>query len=150
MSQQENKQGRQNIDDDRLSWVLSGILIGTFLDISTTIILITTWVIVTNRPFPKVLGGYYPRDISSGLFNWIGTKFSRDHIKNTPDVLSEDGRTINTPVNSGRILNDLSNLEKSVPSEPSLLSSVQNISLVVPLQMTRETTSGKSERVVEQ
>ena len=85
----------QPLDFNRLSWFVSGVIIGSILHTTTTMVLILSWIIVTNEPLPKILGGHYPQNILKSIFRYISTKTKRK--KKMDKDTSDD---INTPVNN--------------------------------------------------
>ena len=60
------------MDLAKSSLFLSGLLVGSFLDTKTTLILLTIAVIIENKPLPVIVGGYAPQDIVSSLMIKLG------------------------------------------------------------------------------
>ena len=84
------------LDFNRLAWFLSGLIVGSILHTTTTLILVISWIIVTNEPLPKVLGGYYPQNILRGIFDLINSRARRKHKNKSPSS-SSSSPTLSQP-----------------------------------------------------
>ena len=65
------------MDFDRASWFMAGLLIGNFLNTFTTVTLLLTWVVISNRPLPDCLGGYLPQDVLAAIFILLNVWISK-------------------------------------------------------------------------
>ena len=77
---------RNHMDFSRVAWFTSGLIVGSILDTSTTMVLVVAWMLVSNEPLPKMLGGYYPQQIVSYIFRSIEQKLKKKHKLNNNDM----------------------------------------------------------------
>ena len=59
-----------DLDFDRIAYVTSGVIIGSLLDRTTTLVLILTWILVANKPLPAAFGGILPQSLFFLLINY--------------------------------------------------------------------------------
>lgn len=134
------------LDFSRLSWFVSGLVIGSIFHTTTTLVLILSWIIVTNERLPAFLGGYYPQNILKGLFNIITNRFTSNK-KDKVDVSSENTKLDNEikivqslqprqPLHPHQPIQSLQSLQKDVTyliQQPALtLSAAETVSFVKP------------------
>ena len=62
------------MDFDRASWFMFGLIVGNFLNTVTTTILLIIWVVISNKPLPQYLGGFYPQDILAVTVGLLGRR----------------------------------------------------------------------------
>jgi len=64
------------MDFDRAAFFISGLLVGSFLDRLTTLILMGTWITIRNGPLPNYLGGGRPQDLIAWCSCMVVSKLS--------------------------------------------------------------------------
>ena len=139
--------GSRHLDFNRLAWFVSGLIIGNTLHTLTTLVLVISWVIVTNEPLPTMLGGYYPQNILRSIFEYIDSKLKRKN-KNNHKNNHKNTRTVDPK-------SDLSGVNEPQPKSQSMLQ-FQGSSIVampintMPVMMNTPFILDDKSRVVEQ
>ena len=75
---------------------LSGLLVGSFLETKTTLILLGVGLVISNNPLPEIIGGGTPRDIVGQMIIKIIRSGRRFLTDSTEDHISEREKK-NTP-----------------------------------------------------
>ena len=78
------------MDFNRVAWFTSGLLVGSILDTTTTLILIVSWMLVVNEPLPEMFGGYLPQQMVRSVFKWIRSKSPKVNSRKIDDVQEPD------------------------------------------------------------
>ncbi len=79
---------------------LAGLIVGSFLERWTTLILLSTWLTVRNNPMPNYLGGAKPQDMIAYVMSFITVKLLYYHSawRPAPNILPAadpvDGRIV--------------------------------------------------------
>lgn len=96
---------KNRMDFSRIAWFTSGLVVGSILDRSTTLILILAWMLVSNEPLPAMLGGYQPQQIASYIFRSIEYRLKKqtknDNVEDTADNIDTVIEEIDTSSSSG-------------------------------------------------
>ncbi len=86
------------MDFNRVAWFTSGLLVGSVLDTSTTLMLIIAWIVVVNEPLPEMFGGCRPQQIIGGFVRLIGSMRRKDDpVKVASDLQIVDIQEIHDP-----------------------------------------------------
>jgi len=130
------------LDFNRLAWFVSGLIIGNTLHTLTTLVLLLSWIVVTNEPLPTMLGGYYPQNILRNIFEYINSKLKRRN-SNIDTVNKVD------PTSKS---NDLNEPQLHPQSQFQLQgSSIVTIPLnTIPMMMATPFRANDEPRIVEQ
>ena len=136
------------LDFNRLAWFVSGLIIGNTLHTLTTLVLLVSWIVVTNEPLPSMLGGYYPQNIMRNIFEYINSKLKRRNKNINKNVNKVD------PTSNSNDLNE-SQFQPQFQSQFQPQFQLQGPSIVtLPLNtipiMTTSFMTNDEPRIVEQ
>ena len=73
---------------------VAGLIVGSFLDRLTTLILLGTWLTVRNNQLPNYLGGAKPQDMIAYVVSFVTVKLLYYHsvLRPVPKILEADDR----------------------------------------------------------
>lgn len=123
-----NMSENKPLDFNRLSWFVAGLIVGSILDTTTTLVLIISWIIITNEPLPEMLGGYYPQNILRGIIQYINSKITRNKKSS-----SSDGDSA-----------------RSSPPVPITTVPLNSAPIIFPMQLIPGSFNNTAPRVIEQ
>ncbi len=105
------------MDFNRVAWFTSGLLVGSILDTTTTLILIVSWMLVINEPLSEMFGGYLPQQIVRSVLGWIRSKSTKVNSRKIDDAQEPDKQITSIQPNIHQII---MNLQPVPPSSGSL------------------------------